>query len=121
MKKTIRSLLCGLGAALLLLTCLPASALAADKAPSFTGMFPGYADGAKDPNAAEAVLADMGTLIGQSQTVNGVTCVCYTEADFIDYLNAHIFPDQPSALIRGLGCPFYEVPGKYRDIPRFNF
>ena len=73
MKKTIRSLLCGLGAALLLLTCLPASALAADKAPSFTGMFPGYADGAKDPNAAEAVLADMGTLIGQSQTVNGVT------------------------------------------------
>ncbi len=58
---------------------------------------------------------------GYRQTVNGVTCVCYTEADFIDYLNAHIFPDQPSALIRGLGCPFYEVPGKYRGIPRFNF
>lgn len=69
--RSIRSLLCGLGAALLLLTCLPSSALAAEK--SFTSMFPGYADGAKDPKAAEAVLAGMGTLIGQKQTVNGVT------------------------------------------------
>ena len=69
--RPIRSLLCGLGAALLLLTCLPASALAAEK--SFTSMFPGYADGARDPKAAEAVLAGMGTLIGQKQTVNGVT------------------------------------------------
>ena len=69
--RPIRSLLCGLGAALLLLTCLPASALAAEK--SFTSMFPGYADGAADPKAAEAVLSSMGTVIGQSQTVNGVT------------------------------------------------
>ncbi len=73
MRKTIRSLLCGLGAALLLLGCLPASALAAETAPSFTSLFPGYADGARDPKAAEAVLAGMGTLIGQKQTVNGVT------------------------------------------------
>ncbi|MCI8910835.1 MAG: hypothetical protein HFG09_09200, partial [Oscillibacter sp.] len=51
MKKTIRSLLCGLGAALLLLTGLPASALAAEKTPSFSSLFPGYADGAKDPKA----------------------------------------------------------------------
>lgn len=50
---------------------MPSSALAAEK--SFTSMFPGYADGAKDPKAAEAVLAGMGTLIGQKQTVNGVT------------------------------------------------
>lgn len=71
MKKSIQSLLCGLGAALLLLTCLPASALAAEK--SFASMFPGYADGAKDPKAVEAVLSSMGTLIGQKQTVNGVT------------------------------------------------
>nr|WP_326126765.1 DUF4179 domain-containing protein [uncultured Oscillibacter sp.] len=71
MKKSIRSLLCGLGAALLLLTCLPSAALAAEK--SFTSMFPGYADGARDPKAAEAVLSSMGTLIGQKQTVNGVT------------------------------------------------
>ncbi len=71
MRRSIRSLLCGLGAALLLLTCLPASALAAEK--SFTSMFPGYADGAADPKAAEAVLSSMGTVIGQSQTVNGVT------------------------------------------------
>ncbi len=73
MKKTIRSLLCGLGAALLLLTGLPASALAAEKTPSFSSLFPGYADGAKDPKASEAVLAGMGTVIGQSKTVNGVT------------------------------------------------
>lgn len=69
--RPIRSLLCGLGAALLLLTCLPASALAAEK--SFTSMFPGYTESAGDPQAAEAVLAGMGTVIGQSQTVNGVT------------------------------------------------
>lgn len=73
MKKTIRSLICGLGAALLLLTCLPAAALAAEKQAGFSSMFPGYADGAKDPRAAEAVLANMGTLIGQSRTVKGVT------------------------------------------------
>lgn len=72
MKKSIRSLVCGLGAALLVLTCLPA-AMAAEKTPSFSSMFPGYADGAKDPKAAEAVLSSMGTVIGQSQTVNGVT------------------------------------------------
>lgn len=72
MRKSIRSLICGLGAALLLLTCLPA-ALAAEKPDSFSSMFPGYADGAKDPKTAEAVLAGMGTAIGQSQTVNGVT------------------------------------------------
>lgn len=71
MKKSIRSLICGLGAALLLLTCLPAFALAAEK--SFTSMFPGYAGGTGDPHAVEAVLAGMGTRIGQSRTVNGVT------------------------------------------------
>lgn len=55
------------------------------------------------------------------RTVNGVTCVCFTEADFIDYLNTYAFPGRPSALIRGLGCPFHAVPAAYQDRPRFNF
>lgn len=55
------------------------------------------------------------------QTVNGVTGVCYTEADFVEYLNTCLFPDRPAVLVRGLGCPFYDIPGQYRDLPRFNF
>lgn len=69
MKKRLISLILTAAAVLALCT----SALAAETAPSFSAMFPGYADGAKDPEAAEAVLAGMGTVIGQSQTVNGVT------------------------------------------------
>lgn len=55
------------------------------------------------------------------QTVNGITVVCYTEADFIGYLNTYAFPGQPSFLIEGLGCPFYEIPARYQNLPRFNF
>lgn len=55
------------------------------------------------------------------QTVNGITGVCYTEADFIGYLNTYAFPGQPSFLIEGLGCPFYEIPARYQNLPRFNF
>lgn len=69
MKKRLLSLL--FTAAMAASLC--ASALAAETAPSFSAMFPGYADGAKDPEAAEAVLERMGTRIGQRQTVKGVT------------------------------------------------
>lgn len=55
----------------MLLACLPTAALADSKPSSFSAMFPGYADGAKDPKAAGAVLANMGTVIGQSQTASG--------------------------------------------------
>lgn len=67
MKKRIVSLILAAAAVLALCT----SALAAEK--SFASMFPGYTEAAKDPQAAEAALASMGTLIGQSQTVKGVT------------------------------------------------
>lgn len=67
MKKRLISLILAAAAVLALCT----SALAAEK--SFASMFPGYTEAAKDPEAAEAALAGMGTLIGQKQTVKGVT------------------------------------------------
>lgn len=69
MKKRITSLVLAAAAALAL--CIPA--LAAEETAGFSSMFPGYTDGAKDPRAAEAVLAGMGTAVGQSRTVKGVT------------------------------------------------
>lgn len=69
MKKRIVSLI--LAAATVLALCT--QALAAEQTPGFASMFPGYTESARDPKAAEAVLAGMGTRIGQSQTVNGVT------------------------------------------------
>ena len=38
------------------------------------------------------------------------TVVSYTEEDFIDYLNAWVFPGNPSVLVRGLGCSYGEIP-----------
>lgn len=49
------------------------------------------------------------------------TAVSYTEADFIAYLNAWIFPEEPSSLVRGLGCDCGEAAARYPDLPRFNF
>lgn len=48
---------------------------------------------------------------------------CYTEADFIDYLNQYVFPQERSEPIRTLG-PFdliTQLPEPYRNLPRFNF
>lgn len=39
--------------------------------------------------------------------------------DFIDYLNKWEFPNQPSTLIKCLGC--HEIPEEYRNCPHFNF
>ena len=33
--------------------------------------------------------------------------VVFGAPDFIDYLNAYLFPDRPSVLLRGLGCYDY--------------
>jgi len=54
------------------------------------------------------------------RTKNGV---CYTEADFIDYLNTYIFPEQKSVLICNLGWTDLgkNLPEKYKRIPYFNF
>ena len=50
-------------------------------------------------------------------------CVCYSEVDFIEYLNKWKYPDQPSVLVKNLGWIAREqdIPKEYRDCPRFNF
>ncbi len=43
---------------------------------------------------------------------------CYNEADFIDYLNEYIFPEQKSIFVKNIG---WAIPNKYKNIPYFNF
>ena len=49
--------------------------------------------------------------------------VCYTVADFIDYLNTYIFPDYKSKMIKNLGWTDLgeNLPEEYKDYPYFNF
>ena len=49
--------------------------------------------------------------------------VCYTEADFIDYLNRYVFPEEESAFVANLGRVEREdeIPAAYRNCPRFLF
>lgn len=51
--------------------------------------------------------------------VNGVSCLCYNEADFIDYLNRWRFPEETSVLVEVLSDQ--DIPSAYRNLPRFNF
>lgn len=48
---------------------------------------------------------------------------CYTEADFIKYLNKYIFPEQKSVFVKNLGWTDLgkNLPDKYKDYPYFNF
>lgn len=49
--------------------------------------------------------------------------LCYNESDFIEYLNVHIFPDQPSYPVKGIE-PAWEnsdLPKEYREVPYFCF
>ena len=48
--------------------------------------------------------------------------VCYTEKDFIEYLNRYICTD-PSSLVTTLHNVYFkeELPEKYRGLPYFNF
>ena len=48
---------------------------------------------------------------------------CYTEADFIDYLNAYVFPEQKSVFVKDLGWTDLgkNLPAEYRNHPYFNF
>lgn len=48
---------------------------------------------------------------------------CYNEADFIDYLNKWVFPNQQSILIENLGWIDFSdtLPDRYKDCPQFNF
>lgn len=48
---------------------------------------------------------------------------CYSEADFIDYLNTYVFPDQKSVFVKDLGWTDLgrKLPEEYRELPYFNF
>lgn len=47
----------------------------------------------------------------------------YTEKDFIDYLNAHVFPECESKMLENLGWTNMgdNLPAEYKDYPYFNF
>ena len=47
--------------------------------------------------------------------------VCYNEADFIEYLNRWVFPDEPSVLVDSLPWDSPELLGQYQNCPHFNF
>lgn len=49
--------------------------------------------------------------------------ICYNEADFIAYLNEHVFPDQRSVFLRNLGWTDLgnALPPEYQNHPYFNF
>ena len=49
--------------------------------------------------------------------------VCFTEADFIDYLNQYVFPTEQSTFVKNLGWigSGDALPEEYRDCPYFNF
>ena len=49
--------------------------------------------------------------------------LCYTERDFIDYLNAYVFPDCESMMVENLGWTNLgdNLPKRYKDYPYFNF
>ena len=48
---------------------------------------------------------------------------CYNEADFIDYLNVYIFPEQKSSFVKNLGWTDLgaNLPVEYQGLPYFNF
>ena len=48
---------------------------------------------------------------------------CYNEADFIDYLNEYVFPDQKSTFVKNLGWTDLgnNLPVEYQNHPYFNF
>ena len=68
--KSLKSLVCGLAAALLALTTLSTAALAYSEPAQFSDWL---LSAAGNPQGAKEVLASVGTVLGQSQTVNGVT------------------------------------------------
>ena len=49
--------------------------------------------------------------------------VCYTESDFIDYLNKYIFPDCESKMLKNLGWTELgkDLPAEYSKLPYYNF
>lgn len=50
---------------------------------------------------------------------SGTLYLAYNEADFIQYLNRWIFPNEPSTLVENIG--FQKIPTQYKGCPKFNF
>jgi len=55
------------------------------------------------------------------ETGSGLMGAVFGAPDFIDYLNRWAFPDQPSKLVKGLGCYDYEIPEVYQAYPKYHF
>lgn len=64
----------------------------------------------KNPNGAKLL-----------KEIRGQKVAVYTAADFIDYLNEWIFPQQKSELIEQLDYYDYELPEEYKNYPQYNF
>jgi hypothetical protein len=64
----------------------------------------------KDPNGAKLL-----------KNIRGQRVAVYGAPDFIDYLNEHLFPEQPSVLVKQLDCYDYELSAEYSGYPRYNF
>ena len=49
--------------------------------------------------------------------------LCYTERDFIDYLNAYVFPECESKIVENLGWTNLgdNLLERYKNYPYFNF
>ena len=49
--------------------------------------------------------------------------LCYTERDFIDYLNAYVFPECESKIVENLGWTNLgdNLPERYKNYPYYNF
>ena len=54
---------------------------------------------------------------------DGEMYVAYCEADFIEYLNKYIFPEQPSVFVKNLGWTEFgrKLPVEYKNHPCFHF
>ncbi len=54
---------------------------------------------------------------------DGDVGVAYSEADFIDYLNEYVFPEQKSVFVKNLGWTDFgkKLPVEYQGLPYFNF
>ncbi len=49
--------------------------------------------------------------------------LCYTDSDFIDYLNAYVFPECESKMLANLGWTNLgdNLPSEYKNCPYFYF
>ena len=67
----------------------------------------------KSPDAAKYRIKDE----------DGEVCAAYCEADFIEYLNTWVFPDQPSVFVKNIGWTQFgrKLPSEYQGCPCFHF